>query len=86
MSSILRAWAATAVPRRRHLPHPSTPGLALAAALMIALLTGCSAEQDYRVIRTLDGLGPTDLIAGKDGNLYGTLEAGGGKGKALFSN
>lgn len=58
-------------------------GWALAAAVMVATLTGCSAEPDYRVIRTLDGLEPTALIAGKDGHLYGALEAGGGKGEGL---
>ena len=50
---------------------------------MAASLTGCAGEPDYRVIRTLDGLGPTALIEGKDSNLYGTLEAGGGKGEGL---
>ena len=73
----------TKVPRPRHFHHPATLGSALAAALTIALLTGCSAEPEYQVICTLDGLGPTDLIAGTDGHLYGTLEAGGGKGEGL---
>mgnify|MGYP000950095010 CR=1 FL=1 len=79
----------TARHRRDRLPsvgrltQPAVLGWALAAALMVATLTGCSADPDYRIIRPLDGLGPTDLIAGKDGNLYGTLEAGGGKGEGL---
>lgn len=63
--------------------YPTALGWALAAAVMVATLTGCSAEPDYRVIRTLDGLEPTALIAGKDGHLYGALEAGGGKGEGL---
>jgi len=51
--------------------------------MTVASLTGCSGEPDYRVIRTVDGLGPTALIAAKDGNLYGALEAGGGRGEGL---
>lgn len=71
------------LPSVRRLTQPAVLAWALAAALMVATLTGCSTEPDYRIIRPLDGLGPTDLISGKDGNLYGTLEAGGGKGEGL---
>lgn len=51
-------------------------------SLVAASLIGCSGEPDYRVVCPLDGLEPTALIQGTDGNLYGTL-AGGGKGEGL---
>jgi uncharacterized repeat protein (TIGR03803 family) len=48
-----------------------------------AMLVSARAQTNYQVIKFLDGVDPTALIEGKDGNLYGTLSAGGRKGEGV---
>ena len=61
--------------------------VAWCAAFGCGLLTAAKAQTTrYQVIKYLDGMGPTALIEGKEGSLYGTLETAGRKGKELYSN
>ncbi len=55
----------------------------LQAAFVCGLLTASAHETNYQVIKFLDGMGPTALIEGKDGNLYGTLHTAGEKAEGV---
>src|ERR1051325_7852903 len=66
------------------------PVTIMAAVLLVCSINGhlCSAaasEGAYKIIKSLEGLGntPCALVAGKNGRLYGALEAGGAKGAGV---
>jgi uncharacterized repeat protein (TIGR03803 family) len=55
----------------------------LTATFACSLLAVAQTQTRYQVIRHLDGMEPTALIEGKDGNLYGTLATAGRKAEGV---
>lgn len=72
------------------IPFPGTRGagslLTLLMGIAACLLGHQGAAQDsspYRMIKAIEGVGPTGLVEGRDGFLYGTVETAGMKAEGV---